>query len=91
MSRILIVEDERHLADGLRFNLEADDHEAEVCENGEDGLAALAEPSHGFDLLVLDVMLPGIDGFGVIAALRDRGELIPTLMLTARRISPMTC
>jgi DNA-binding response OmpR family regulator len=83
MSRILIVEDERHLADGLKFNLEADEHEAEIRETGEEALDTLSG-QHGFDLLVLDVMLPGIDGFSVMAALRERGELIPTLMLTAR-------
>ena len=84
MSRILIVEDERHLAEGLRFNLEAEGLDAEVRETGEEGLDLLSQPDHGFDLLVLDVMLPGIDGFDVIGELRARGDLIPTLMLTAR-------
>jgi two-component system, OmpR family, alkaline phosphatase synthesis response regulator PhoP len=84
MSRILIVEDERHLADGLRFNLEADEHEAEIRETGEEALALLTTPGHGYDLMVLDIMLPGIDGFSVMSTLRERGELIPTLMLTAR-------
>ena len=83
MGRILIVEDERHLAEGLRFNLEAESHTAHVVDTGERALELLLS-EHAFDLLILDVMLPGIDGFAVISRLRETGELIPTLMLTAR-------
>jgi DNA-binding response OmpR family regulator len=83
MSRILIVEDERHLADGLRFNLEAESHLAEVVESGEAALARLTEEP-AIDAVVLDVMLPGIDGFAVAAELRKRGQFVPVLMLTAR-------
>lgn len=83
MSRILVVEDEQHLADGLRFNLEAEGYAVDVLDNGEDALARFETPEHGLDLLVLDIMLPGIDGFEVMSELRARGELIPTLMLTA--------
>ncbi|MDQ2900373.1 MAG: response regulator transcription factor [Acidobacteriota bacterium] len=82
MSRVLIVEDEQHLADGLRFNLEAEGYEVEVADSGEAGLALLSE--RRFDLLVLDVMLPGKDGFTAMAELRQAGQFIPTLMLTAR-------
>ncbi len=84
MSRIVVVEDERHLADGLKFNLELENYETEIIESGEEALERLKEKEHGFSLLVLDVMLPGIDGFEVISDLRKHGELIPTLMLTAR-------
>jgi two-component system alkaline phosphatase synthesis response regulator PhoP len=84
MSRILIVEDEKHLADGLRFNLEAEGYSVDVVDTGEGGLEALKSPDQKFDLLVLDVMLPGIDGFSVMSALREAGCFIPTLMLTAR-------
>ncbi len=84
MSRVLIVEDEQHLADGLRFNLEAEGYEVEVVDNGESALTLLAEPSAPFDLMVLDVMLPGKDGFSVVSELRHSGQFIPTLMLTAR-------
>ena len=77
--RILIVEDEKHLADGLRFNLEAEGYEVETVDNGEDALAKTA-----FDLILLDVMLPGMNGFEVAQALRARGEIVPILMLTAR-------
>lgn len=84
MSRILIVEDEAHLAEGLRFNLEAEGHSAEISDTGEQGMEILLGRDHGFDLLILDIMLPGIDGFELMTELRRRGQLIPTLMLTAR-------
>ena len=82
--RVLIVEDEHHLAEGLRFNLEAEGFEAEVIENGAVALARLLEPSAHFDLVVLDVMLPGKDGFAVVAELRQKQSFVPVLMLTAR-------
>jgi DNA-binding response OmpR family regulator len=84
MSRILIVEDERHLADGLRFNLEAEGHEVEVMENGELALDKMTRNPESVDLVVLDVMLPGIDGFFVASELRRVGIFVPILMLTAR-------
>jgi DNA-binding response OmpR family regulator len=84
MSRILVVEDEQHLADGLRFNLEAEGHRVEVLESGEAALELLGKGSAGIDVVVLDVMLPGKDGFAVISEMRESGHFIPTLMLTAR-------
>ncbi len=81
--RVLIVEDEQHLADVLRFNLEAEGYEAEVVETGERALEALMDPARPCDLVVLDVMLPGIDGFGVVAELRQRQQYVPVLILTA--------
>jgi DNA-binding response OmpR family regulator len=84
MSRILIVEDEEHLASGLRFNLEAEGYEIEVVETGEEAIARLSEPPQRFDLVVLDVMLPGKDGFAVVSELRQAGRFVPVLMLTAR-------
>jgi two-component system, OmpR family, alkaline phosphatase synthesis response regulator PhoP len=84
MSRILVVEDESHIAQGLRFNLEAEGHDVVVTENGEDGLQRLLRKREPFDLLVLDVMLPGKDGFAVAAELRRARNYIPLLMLTAR-------
>ena len=84
MSRLLIVEDEAHIASGLRYNLEAEGHDVTLTDNGEAALAELeADPSR-IDLVVLDVMLPGIDGFTVAARMRARGWLTPILMLTAR-------
>jgi len=84
MNRILIVEDEKHLADGLRFNLEAEGYEVRVVETGEAALEALAAEPEAFDVMVLDVMLPGKSGFEVISELRMGGQFVPTLMLTAR-------
>jgi DNA-binding response OmpR family regulator len=84
MTRILVVEDERHLAEGLRFNLEAEGYHVDVLETGEEAVARLVNDPKDFDMLVLDVMLPAIDGFAVIAELRKAGQFIPTLMLTAR-------
>ena len=82
--RVLIVEDERHLAEGLRFNLEAEGYQVSVAETGEAGLSALATGPNDFDVVVLDVMLPGKDGFTVMAEMRQAGQYVPTLMLTAR-------
>ena len=84
MRRVLIVEDEHHLADGLRFNLEAENYQVHVVDTGEAALELLLAPSPPFDVVMLDVMLPGIDGFTVISELRQKGQFIPTLMLTAR-------
>jgi len=84
MSRILLVEDEAHIAQGLRFNLEADGHTVAVTDRGEDALNRLLERKEDFDILVLDVMLPGQDGFSVARELRASRNYIPLLMLTAR-------
>jgi DNA-binding response OmpR family regulator len=84
MSRILVVEDELHLAEGLRFNLEAEGYQVEVVETGEAALERLLPGAARFDVVVLDVMLPGKDGFSVMRELRQAGQFIPTLMLTAR-------
>ncbi len=84
MSRILIVEDEAHLAEGLRFNLEAEGHSVQISDNGEDALERLLKNHETFDALVLDVMLPGKDGFSVAHELRQSQNYTPLLMLTAR-------
>src|SRR3984957_20713680 len=85
MSRILIVEDEAHLAAGLRFNLEAEGHSVEISDTGEDALERLLEDRETFDALVLDVMLPGKDGFLIARELRKAQNYTPLLMLTAPR------
>ena len=84
MSRILVVEDEQHIASGLRFNLEAEGHDVSVATNGEQALASILDDRRPFDVVVLDVMLPGQDGFAVATALRTAGRFVPILMLTAR-------
>jgi DNA-binding response OmpR family regulator len=82
MTRVLVVEDELHLAEGLRYNLEAEGYQVTVAETGEAALDRFA--SENFDVMVLDVMLPGKDGFSVVSELRAKGQFIPTLILTAR-------
>ena len=84
MSRILVVEDEGHLADGLRYNLEAEQYDVDVVESGEDAMRRLTVEPGRYDLVILDVMLPGIDGFHVAAELRKARRFVPVLMLTAR-------
>ncbi len=104
MSRVLIVEDEAHIANGLKFNLEAEGHDVEVVGDGESALELLLgkpltiqkkdiKPQNAkaqrtspamFDAMVLDVMLPGKDGFAVASELRAAKNYIPVLMLTAR-------
>ncbi len=84
MSRILVVEDEPHLAQGLRFNLQAEGHAVDIVSNGEDALQRLLVDKHPFDAVVLDIMLPGKDGFTVARELRDAQHFVPVLMLTAR-------
>ncbi len=84
MSAVLIVEDEQHLADGLRFNLEAEGYTVETVGDGEAALALVVNEQQRYDALVLDVMLPGKDGFAVASELRSAGHYVPILMLTAR-------
>ena len=84
MSRILVVEDEAHLAEGLRFNLKEEGHSVEVVGDGESAVDQLLTHAKVFDAVVLDVMLPGINGFAVVAALREAKNYVPVLMLTAR-------
>ena len=84
MSRVLIVEDESHLADGLRFNLQAEGHTVDIAADGETAIARLATKPEPFDAVVLDVMLPFRDGFEVVAAMRAAKNYAPVLMLTAR-------
>lgn len=84
MNRILVVEDEAHLAQGLRFNLEQEGYSVQVVGNGEEAIDRLLKNKEEYDALVLDVMLPGKDGFSVARALRDARNYIPLLMLTAR-------
>jgi two-component system, OmpR family, alkaline phosphatase synthesis response regulator PhoP len=84
MSRVLVVEDEAHLAEGLRFNLEAEGYAAEVVGDGEAATDRLLAQSENFDVVVLDIMLPGKDGFSVVSELRAARNYVPVLMLTAR-------
>jgi len=83
--RVLIVEDEQHLAEGLRFNLEEEGYSVDVVDTGEAALKKLLGGDDSrFDLVVLDVMLPGKDGFTVVSELRAARQFVPVLILTAR-------
>ncbi|HEX5885241.1 MAG TPA: response regulator transcription factor [Pyrinomonadaceae bacterium] len=84
MNSVLIVEDEKHLADGLSYNLKAEGYDVETVGTGEDAFSLLVERNKSFDVVVLDVMLPGIDGFSLASRLRSQGQFVPILMLTAR-------
>lgn len=84
MAHILVVEDEEHLARGLQFNLKAEGHTVDVTGHGDEALAQLLAPAAPYDIVVLDVMLPGKDGFTIARELRAAQNFIPILMLTAR-------
>ncbi len=82
--KVLVVEDEQHLAEGLRFNLEAEGYAADVTDSGERALERLLSgPRGAYDLVVLDVMLPGKDGFTVVSEMRAAKQFVPVLILTA--------
>ena len=88
MPRVLVVEDEAHLAAGIRFNLELEGYEVETVADGLEALSCLSPPSTTaapvWDLVILDVMLPGLDGFRIVERIRKAGNFVPVLMLTAR-------
>src|SRR5688500_14530042 len=81
MTSVLIIEDNTDLAYGLRNNLEIEGYEVDVAVDGAAGLARAAATRP--DLVILDLMLPGLDGYRVLKSLRDRGEQVPVLILTA--------
>jgi two-component system, OmpR family, alkaline phosphatase synthesis response regulator PhoP len=81
---VLIVEDEKHLANGLRYNLKAEGYDVETVGTAEEAVSLLADGRKTFDVMVLDVMLPGMDGFSLASRLRAQGQFLPILMLTAR-------
>src|SRR6185295_6283560 len=82
VSRILVVEDEEAIAEGLLLNLSRKGHAGELARDGAEALRRAEE--EGWDLILLDVRLPEVDGFEVVRRLRERGDLTPILMLTAR-------
>ena len=84
MARILIVEDDRAIALGLRLNLRKEGHEVQMAPDGESGLRLAQEP--GVDLIVLDVMLPGRNGYDILKDLRGQGINSAVLMLTAKNL-----
>ncbi len=81
--RLLVVEDEDHLAAGLKLNLELEGYRVEVAANAKEAGQRLLDPS-GYDAIVLDVMLPDVNGFDLCRRFREAGNFIPVIMLTAR-------
>lgn len=88
MANILIVEDEVHIAAGLRFNLELEGHQVEVAVDGLEAKRLLIEEARPYDLVILDLMLPHISGFELCRAIRRQSNTLPILMLTAKRDDP---
>jgi two-component system alkaline phosphatase synthesis response regulator PhoP len=86
MPRILVVEDEEHLAIGIKFNLEAEGFVVTTAGDGQTALDLLAAADPPIDLVVLDLMLPGMSGYAVCEAMRGRGSDVPIVMLTARTL-----
>ena len=84
---ILVVEDEKHLAEGIRFNLDEEGYQVTTVADGPAALAHLQEGSGRVDLVVLDLMLPGMSGYSVCEALRADGNDVPVLILSARTLS----
>ncbi len=82
MSRILLVEDEDHIAEGLAFNLRNAAYDVDVASTGESALTMMADTT--YDLVLLDVMLPGIDGIEVCSRLRQTGHMEPIVILSAK-------
>lgn len=86
MPKVLVVEDEESLAKGIRFNLELEGCEVEVIGDGALALERLTRSGNGCDLVILDVMLPGVDGFAIAERMRKAGNYTPVLMLTAKSL-----
>lgn len=85
--KILIIEDEAHIANGLKINLQAEGYQADVATNGSIGLELAQNSEEGYDLLVLDLMLPGMSGYAICQTLREQGYFMPILILSARTLS----
>jgi len=86
MPHILVVEDEQHLAFGIKFNLEAEGYTVTTAGDGPSALDILEKATSPIDLMVLDLMLPGMSGYAVCETLRGRGDVLPIVMLTARTL-----
>ena len=86
-SHILVVDDEEHLAIGIKFNLEAEGFQVTTCSNGPEALRLLESSESSVDLVVLDIMLPGMSGYEVCEQMRASGNFVPVLMLSARTLT----
>ena len=86
MAHILVVEDEQHLAIGIKFNLESEGFSVTAVADGQAAVAAVEAADPPVDLVVLDLMLPGMSGYAVCEAIRSQGNAVPVVMLTARTL-----
>jgi two-component system OmpR family response regulator len=86
-SHILVVEDEKHLGVGIKYNLEAEGYRVTLVEDGPTALRLFGQSGQGIDLMILDLMLPGMSGYAVCEAIRALGSRIPILMLSARTLA----
>lgn len=86
-AHILVVEDERHLGVGIKYNLEAEDYRVSLVEDGPSALQLIEHSGSSIDLIVLDLMLPGMSGYTVCEQIRESGNTTPVLMLSARTLS----
>ncbi len=84
---ILVVEDEKHLGVGIKYNLEAEGYRVTLCADGPTALRMFGHSGDGIELVVLDLMLPGMSGYAVCEAIREQGSRVPILMLSARTLS----
>ena len=87
MKHILVVEDEKHLATGIKYNLEAEGYRVTILGDGPSALRFIELNRDGVDLVVLDLMLPGMSGYAVCESLRAADEIMPVLILSARTLS----
>jgi two-component system alkaline phosphatase synthesis response regulator PhoP len=86
-SKILVVDDESHIALGIKFNLEAEGFQVQIAQDGLSALKMIEDPASNFELIILDLMLPGISGYAVCRQLREAGNDVPVLMLSARSLA----
>jgi len=84
---ILVVEDEKHLGVGIKYNLEAENYRVTLVEDGPTALRLVNAPGEPIDLIILDLMLPGMSGYSVCESIRDAGITVPVLMLSARTLA----
>lgn len=84
---ILVVEDEKHLGVGIKYNLEAEGYRVTLCEDGPTALRMFGHTGEGVSLVILDLMLPGMSGYAVCESIRSQGSRVPVLMLSARTLA----
>jgi len=87
LKHILVVEDETHLANGIKVNLEAEGYRVSTVGDGPDAVRFIEREGRGVDLVVLDIMLPGMSGYAVCEALRAADHIMPVLILSARTLA----